>query len=235
MAAKAQHKFVYTQSDGQNKSAEGGSSSLTAVGQVQRLREQRDGENDEYVEDGRAEAAGDGHLGAGGAARHALRVVRLLLVPPPRQHVRRKAIRHLPAQHTVVQSPWWAKPPNIADTTEPDRSSQLAKRRRRASQMAAGEASYAVAPREGGEPDHREGNVEEEPHRLEQAHRLFGQQVDPREAPAATSTPARQSSLVGALADQRTTARLQNERSRRDLKMRAQNQSSKSKLQVSSE
>ena len=98
--------------------------------------------------------------------------------------------------------------------------------------MAAGEASYAVAPREGGEPDHREGNVEEEPHRLEQAHRLFGQQIDPREAPAAASTPARQSSLVGALADQQTTSRLQNERSRRDLKMRAQNQSTKSKLKI---
>ena len=98
--------------------------------------------------------------------------------------------------------------------------------------MAAGEASYAVAPREGGEPDHREGNVEEEPHRLEQAHRLFGQQIDPREAPAAASPPARQSSLVGALADQQTTARLQNERSRRDLKTRPQNQSSKSELKI---
>ena len=94
--------FVYTRLQRQNKSAKCGSGSLTAVGQVQRLREQRDGEHDEYVEDRRAEAAGDGHLGAGGAARHALRVVRLLLVPPPRQHVRRKAIRHL-HQHTVVQ------------------------------------------------------------------------------------------------------------------------------------
>ena len=93
-----QHKFVHTRSDGQNASAADRWQRRTAVGQVQRLREQRDGEHDEYVEDGRAEAAGDGHLGAGGAARHALRVVRLLLVPPPRQHVRRKAIRHLPAQ-----------------------------------------------------------------------------------------------------------------------------------------